>query len=86
MGTLEKGSDRYESSTQQLFFTIQDEHGRSLPVIYRGIKPGNFKDALSIVAIGRYENGSLNAEKLLVKCPSKYQGEEVEKTYGTKKA
>lgn len=84
MGTLEKGSDRYESSTQQLFFTIQDEHGRSLPVIYKGIKPGNFKDALSIVAIGRYENGSLNAEKLLVKCPSKYQGQETERQYGEK--
>jgi cytochrome c-type biogenesis protein CcmE len=84
MGTLEKGSDRYETSSQQLFFTIQDEHGRSLPVIYRGIKPGNFKDALSIVAIGRYENGSLNAEKLLVKCPSKYQGQETERQYGEK--
>jgi cytochrome c-type biogenesis protein CcmE len=49
------------------------------------VKPANFEDAVSIVAIGRYENGVFAAEKLLVKCPSKYQGEEIEKQYGTKK-
>lgn len=84
MGTLEKGSDKYDSTIQQLSFNIQDDHGRTLPVIYRGIKPGNFQDALSVVAIGKYENGCLNAEKLLVKCPSKYQGQEVERQYGVK--
>jgi cytochrome c-type biogenesis protein CcmE len=53
-------------------------------VVYRGIKPANFRDALSIVAIGRYESGALHAEKLLVKCPSKYQGQETERQYGVK--
>jgi cytochrome c-type biogenesis protein CcmE len=52
-----------------------------MPVTYRGIKPGNFKDAISIVAIGSYRDGHVEAEKLLVKCPSKYQGAEVEKSY-----
>jgi len=84
MGSLEKGSERYDSAVQQLAFTIVDDHGRSLPVLYRGIKPANFQDALSIVAIGKYEQGSLRAEKLLVKCPSKYQGQETERQYGVK--
>jgi cytochrome c-type biogenesis protein CcmE len=52
-----------------------------MPVVYRGIRPGNFRDAISIVAIGRYREGRIDAEKLLVKCPSKYQGAEVEKAY-----
>ena len=52
-----------------------------MPVVYRGIKPGNFRDAISIVAIGRFQDGRIEAEKLLVKCPSKYQGAEVEKAY-----
>jgi cytochrome c-type biogenesis protein CcmE len=81
MGALDKTSDRYDTSNQELSFNLLDEHGRSMPVAYRGIKPGNFKDAISIVAIGRYQNGRIEAEKLLVKCPSKYQGAEVEKSY-----
>jgi cytochrome c-type biogenesis protein CcmE len=52
-----------------------------MPVTYRGTRPANFKDAISIVAIGRYQDGRIDAEKLLVKCPSKYQGAEVEKAY-----
>ena len=54
-----------------------------MPVVYRGIRPGNFKDAISIVAIGRFQEGRIEAEKLLVKCPSKYQGAEVEKAYAS---
>ncbi|MGE5278806.1 MAG: cytochrome c maturation protein CcmE [Acidobacteriota bacterium] len=81
MGSLDKASDRYDTTSQELSFALVDEHGRSMPVAYRGIKPGNFKDAISIVAIGRYRNGRIEAEKLLVKCPSKYQGAEVEKSY-----
>ena len=39
--------------------------------------------AISIVAIGRFREGHIDAEKLLVKCPSKYQGAEVEKSYAS---
>ena len=81
MGGLDKTSDRYDTSSQELTFDLMDEHGRRMPVAYRGIKPGNFRDAISIVAIGRYKDGRIEAEKLLVKCPSKYQGAEVEKAY-----
>ncbi|MGH9367180.1 MAG: cytochrome c maturation protein CcmE [Thermoanaerobaculia bacterium] len=84
MGALDKSSDRYDTATQELSFALLDERGRSMPVAYRGIRPGNFKDAISIVAIGRYKNGRIEAEKLLVKCPSKYQGAEVEeKSYSS---
>ncbi len=46
---------------------------------YKGLKPANFEDAISIVAIGQYDESSkeFEANKLLVKCPSKYQGAEV---------
>ncbi len=84
MGSLEKGSEKYDENSQELAFSIIDDHGRTLPVLYRGIKPANFRDALSIVAIGRYQSGALHADKLLVKCPSKYQGQEVERQYGVK--
>ena len=83
MGGLDKQSDRYDTATQELSFDLLDDKGHRMPVAYRGIKPGNFRDAISIVAIGRYKDGRIDAEKLLVKCPSKYQGAEVEKAYAS---
>ena len=81
MGGLDKESDRYDTSSQELFFTLVDPQGATMPVSYKGTKPANFKDAISIVAIGRFHDGRIEAEKLLVKCPSKYQGSEVDKVY-----
>jgi cytochrome c-type biogenesis protein CcmE len=85
MGGLDKASDRYDTTTERLSFDLVDDRGARMPVIYGGIKPANFKDAISIVAIGRYRDGRIEAEKLLVKCPSKYQGAEVERAYGAGK-
>ena len=81
MGALDKTSDRYHTGSQELSFQLVDPKGARIPVAYRGTRPANFKDAISIVAIGRYESGRIEADKLLVKCPSKYQGAEIEKSY-----
>ena len=86
MGALDKESDRYDTKNEELSFDLVDPNGHHMPVVYRGMRPGNFKDAISIVAIGRYHEGRIEAEKLLVKCPSKYQGAEVEKTYASQPA
>jgi cytochrome c-type biogenesis protein CcmE len=83
MGSLDKSSDQYDIARQELRFDLVDASGQRMPVTYRGIRPGNFKDAISIVAIGPYRDGRIEAEKLLVKCPSKYQGAEVEKSYSS---
>ena len=85
MGGLDKTSDRYDQTTQRLSFELIDDRGGRMPVVYGGTRPANFKDAISIVAIGRYREGRIEAEKLLVKCPSKYQGAEVERAYGAPK-
>ena len=60
---------------QYLSFRLRDGRGEVLPVEYRGVIPGNFDQATSIVAIGHYKEGKFDAEQLLVKCPSKYQAE-----------
>jgi cytochrome c-type biogenesis protein CcmE len=83
-GALEKGSSSYDSGKESLLFTIREAESHELmQVRYHGIKPGNFEDAISVVAIGRFDagRGEFAADKLLVKCPSKYQGAEV-KEYG----
>jgi cytochrome c-type biogenesis protein CcmE len=86
MGALDKESDRYDNKSEELSFDLLDPNGHRMQVVYRGVRPGNFKDAISIVAIGRYSQGRIEAEKLLVKCPSKYQGAEVEKAYASSPA
>jgi cytochrome c-type biogenesis protein CcmE len=74
-GGLEKGSSSFADG--YLRFTLIDpETSATLRVRYEGLKPANFEDAISIVAIGHYDSSSeeFTSEKLLVKCPSKYQG------------
>ncbi len=79
-GALEKGSSAYVSEQESLLFTLQDPESReTMRVRYKGLKPANFEEAISIVAIGSFDTAAreFQAEKLLVKCPSKYQGAEV---------
>jgi cytochrome c-type biogenesis protein CcmE len=84
-GALAQGSSNYDDAAAALLFTLRDpESSQTMRVRYLGVKPANFEDAISIVAIGRYDAAAaeFQAGKLLVKCPSKYQGAEV-KTYGS---
>lgn len=55
-------------------FEIQDANGQTIKVVHP-TKPGNFDDAISVAATGRYnaETQLFEADQLLVKCPSKYQ-------------
>ena len=78
MGELEKSATRYDTTAGLLYFTLKDKHGDLLEVSYKGVRPGNFDQATQIVAIGDYKEKVFQADQLLVKCPSKYQGEEVQ--------
>jgi cytochrome c-type biogenesis protein CcmE len=60
---------------QFLQFKLRDEKGDVMPVEYRGVIPGNFDQAVSVVAIGKFQGNHFEAQQLLVKCPSKYQAE-----------
>ena len=73
-GKLVEGSTRYVEESQNLSFGLVDDEGDSMPVLYSGVKPGNFEEAVQIVAIGDYHDETFHADQLLVKCPSKYQG------------
>jgi len=75
-GTLaDPASVRYDVDKSELAFTLKDDHGAVMPVVYKGVKPANFEQATSVVAIGTYKDGRFAADQLLVKCPSKYQAE-----------
>ena len=59
-------------------FSLQDEQtGETMRVIFDGVKPDQFDEAYHIVAVGKYEaaDETFHAKKLLIKCPSKYEGQ-----------
>jgi len=81
MGKIDFNTVNYNSEQSRLEFVIYDAEAKDpiiaerLEVNYYGVVPGNFDQATSVVVKGRPENGVFVAEQMLVKCPSKYQGE-----------
>ena len=47
-----------------------------MQVKYTGTMPGNFSQASHAVCLGKYDGKVFEADQLLIKCPSKYQGGE----------
>jgi cytochrome c-type biogenesis protein CcmE len=69
----EKGS-AYDPATNTFTFYMKDGDQRVAKVILAKGKPNNFDIATSIVARGRFRDGSFHASEVLTKCPSKYEG------------
>jgi cytochrome c-type biogenesis protein CcmE len=83
-GILVDKQTTYDPENQTFGFLLDDERGERMRVLYKGVRPGNFDQATSIVAIGSYDGAVFRADQLLVKCPSKYQGVEGEdRAYGS---
>lgn len=82
MGKIDFDKVNYQTDQSRLQFAIYDPEARDkataehLPVVYYGVVPGNFDQATSVVLKGKMgDEGAFVAEQMLVKCPSKYQGE-----------
>ena len=56
-------------------------NGAELPIVFYGPRPDNFQRTASAIVEGELlENGSFEAETLLLKCPSRYE-EDPEEVY-----
>jgi cytochrome c-type biogenesis protein CcmE len=68
----------WNSEEIKLTFSLAEEND-TLQVIYNGIMPDQLADAQQVVVEGTLENsGILTANKILLKCPSKYEVKENE--------
>jgi len=58
-------------------FTLTDDAGSMLTAFHNGVKPQNFEHTEQVVLLGKYsaQKKIFEADKVLVKCPSKYQKE-----------
>jgi cytochrome c-type biogenesis protein CcmE len=80
-GYVEAGSivERIEDQQTRRTFVLENK-GQRLRVEHHGPKPDTFKDKSEVVAEGRVveKDGAyvLEAEELMAKCPSKYEGAE----------
>jgi cytochrome c-type biogenesis protein CcmE len=73
-GILDKSSISNDFREQTIRFRIKDTNGDSMQVIYTGPPPQDMSQATEIVAIGSMQGAEFHSNKLLVKCPSKYEG------------
>ncbi len=75
-GTIDQGRLRYDPASAAIVFPLTDDQQKTMLVQYRGVRPGNMAQATHCVATGKWSGDRFEATQLLVKCPSKYQGEE----------
>lgn len=69
---LEKGADKLSCS-----FILVDDKNREEKVIYNEPAPTDLGKSEKIVVIGEYKGNQFVAEKILLKCPSKYEDQKL---------
>jgi cytochrome c-type biogenesis protein CcmE len=69
---IEPGVDKVSFS-----FILVDQDGKRQKVEYHEPMPQDFTKSEKVVVIGRYEGDVFKASKILLKCPSKYQEQNV---------
>lgn len=69
---IEEGADKVSFS-----FIMVDDNGKEQKVNYREPMPADFTRSEKVVVIGSYSGDTFIANKILLKCPSKYQEQKV---------
>lgn len=74
LGTVANGSVTYKNTS--IVFNLTDEE-TVIKVNYTGSPPQNFQEGTQVVVIGELiSQNTLQAPRMLIKCPSKYEGGE----------
>ena len=55
-------------------FYLVDNEGLEKKVLYNGSKPQDFERSEQIVVVGKMDGDEFHASQILMKCPSKYNG------------
>jgi cytochrome c-type biogenesis protein CcmE len=73
---LKDKETKYDAATNTFTFYMKDDNNTEMKVLLNDAKPNNFETAgeLMIVAQGKVKGDAFYADKVLTKCPSKYEG------------
>jgi cytochrome c-type biogenesis protein CcmE len=69
---IEEGADKVSFS-----FIMIDDQGKEQKVDYNQPVPADFTRSEKVVVVGHYSGDAFKAEKILLKCPSKYQEQNI---------
>jgi cytochrome c-type biogenesis protein CcmE len=69
---IEEGADKVSFT-----FVMIDDKGKEQKVYYNQPMPADFQRSEKVVVVGSYSGDSFQAKKILLKCPSKYQEQNV---------
>ena len=61
-----------QQNANRCVFYLKDNENKEFKVIYNGAKPQDFEMSEQIVVTGKATAGVFIADKILMKCPSKY--------------
>ncbi|MCY4781572.1 cytochrome c maturation protein CcmE [Sphingobacterium sp. UT-1RO-CII-1] len=81
VGVLNKEKDlMYDpvKDANHFSFYMYDNDSTECQVVFKGSKPMDIERSEQIVLTGKMEGGVFHASKILMKCPSKYDQDEVE--------
>jgi cytochrome c-type biogenesis protein CcmE len=69
----------YDPIVDPNYFTFfaKDESGLIRKVVFNGTKPQDFERSEKLTMTGTMENGEFRCSKILMKCPSKYNTDQV---------
>lgn len=69
----------YDAVKDANYFTfyMKDKTGETHRVIFYGTKPTDFEKSEQLVLTGKMQGGEFHCNKILMKCPSKYNNDKV---------
>ncbi|MBC7914761.1 MAG: cytochrome c maturation protein CcmE [Pyrinomonadaceae bacterium] len=83
VGQLDKGKELIynpKKDANYFSFYMKDNEGKECKVVFNGTKPQDFERSEQIVLTGKMVDGEFKASKILMKCPSKYNKDQIEVT------
>ncbi|MEQ9424486.1 MAG: cytochrome c maturation protein CcmE [Cyclobacteriaceae bacterium] len=75
---IETGADK-----QSFSFLMVDQNDKEQKVVFLNTMPQDFLRSEQVVVVGAYHNDAFLADKILMKCPSKYQEQTIEASAGS---
>jgi cytochrome c-type biogenesis protein CcmE len=83
VGHLNKARELYFDATKDanyFSFYMKDNKGEERKVVFKGTKPEDFERSEQLVLTGIMVGSEFHASGILMKCPSKYQQDELKTT------
>lgn len=81
-GKIDPKTVRDDRLHGSLSFDLRDPAGDKIHVNHVGEPPANLGEATQVVVIGKLVGGEFVSEKMLVKCPSKYESDRTKPAAG----